>query len=292
MAFSPSSIFSALVGAGVPSADARTLTAVSGAESGFGANNYGDYNAAGDPTSFGVFQIHAPAWPGLGGSSLATADLSTQAQAAATVYNQQGLTAWSTYNSGAYQSYLPQVDASGQNVAPQGGSGGDGSGLTSLGPANTTDAAAGSTAFGYPAYGVAGTGGSTMGYPAAGVASGGLTNSGSVSGGGGPIAVTTPGASYSSATGATDTTTSQIQQSGQQSDWTQYGAAAVASIGTAISGAITGAANTATTGVTSWLGSYLSNLTSGLFRGAGVMIGLVLIIVAAFFVYKGSERTA
>lgn len=121
--YSPSDIYQALLNVGIPSLDAATLTQISGAESRYGASPIGALNRNGT-TDYGVFQINSGAWPQLSPSSLVDAPLATQAQAAATVYKQQGLTAWSTYNSGAYQNYpsgvtpsdtSPATDASNQS---------------------------------------------------------------------------------------------------------------------------------------------------------------------------------
>jgi Lysozyme like domain len=97
-------MYSALVRAGVPSNDAGTLTQISGAESGYGANVISGANTNGT-IDYGVFQINSGAWPQYGGSAVLNMSLDDQAAAAANIYNQQGLTAWSTYNSGAYQGY-------------------------------------------------------------------------------------------------------------------------------------------------------------------------------------------
>ncbi len=104
MAYSPNQIFAALTAQGIPAADAATLTQISGAESGFGAKTVSSVNSNGS-IDYGVFQINNAAHPALGGSALATAPLDQQAAAAAQVYNAQGLGAWSTYTSGAYQNF-------------------------------------------------------------------------------------------------------------------------------------------------------------------------------------------
>jgi hypothetical protein len=104
VAYSPSQVYAALVRAGVPSGDAGTMTQISGAESGYGANVVSGMNKNGT-VDYGVFQINNGAWPQFGGSKVATMSLDDQAAAAAVVYNKQGLGAWSTYNSGAYKGY-------------------------------------------------------------------------------------------------------------------------------------------------------------------------------------------
>lgn len=102
---SPGDIYAALIKQGVPADDAARLTAISGAESGYGANQISGTNRNGT-TDYGVFQVNSGAWPQLNPSSLPNASLDTQAAAAAEVYRKQGLTAWATYNSGAYQKYM------------------------------------------------------------------------------------------------------------------------------------------------------------------------------------------
>lgn len=102
---SPGDIYAALIKQGVPADDAARLTAISGAESGYGANQVSGVNRNGT-TDYGVFQVNSGAWPQLNPSSLPGASLDAQAAAAAEVYRKQGLTAWSTYNSGAYQKYM------------------------------------------------------------------------------------------------------------------------------------------------------------------------------------------
>lgn len=103
---------------------AEILTAIAGAESNYQQNNWGDRTLS-RYGSVGWFQIftgaHSPSEVlGTGGSS--TADWSqTEAQqlvdpvantdAAVKVWKEQGFSAWSTYNSGAYKKYLPQAVA-------------------------------------------------------------------------------------------------------------------------------------------------------------------------------------
>lgn len=141
-AYSPSQIYTALIGQGIPSSDARTLTAISGAESGYGANQIGSVNRNGT-IDYGVFQVNSGAWPQLNPSGLPYADLNTQAAAAATVYRQQGLGAWSTFNNGSYQKYL--TDANNATVTTGGQP-------ISTGPAGADPTGGGGTATGQPAY--------------------------------------------------------------------------------------------------------------------------------------------
>lgn len=119
MSYSPSDIYQALINAGIPSSDAGTLTQISGAESGYGASQIGAANRNGT-TDYGLFQVNSGAWPQLNPSSLVDAPLATQASAAATVYKQQGLGAWSTYNSGAYQNFSTGQSSAGMSGAPSG----------------------------------------------------------------------------------------------------------------------------------------------------------------------------
>jgi hypothetical protein len=112
MNYAPSEIHSALISAGVPPSVAPTLTAVSGAESGFGRSTLSPPNKDGS-RDHGVFQVNDKAWPQF--KNVAAQPLSTQAAIAAHIYNTQGLKAWSTYNNGAYKKYL------GANAAPTSG---------------------------------------------------------------------------------------------------------------------------------------------------------------------------
>jgi Lysozyme like domain len=108
MTYSPSQIFDSLIGQGATQQQATTLTAISGAESGFGASTTSPVNKNGT-TDFGVFQINSGAWPQYGGSQVNSLTLDQQSAAALHIYNTQGPTAWSTCNSGAYTKYLSQV---------------------------------------------------------------------------------------------------------------------------------------------------------------------------------------
>jgi hypothetical protein len=101
--YKPSEINTALVNAGVPPHVAPTLTAVSGAESGFGRSTISPPNKDGS-RDHGVFQVNDKAWPQF--KNVAAQPLQTQAAIAAHIYNTQGLKAWSTYNNGAYKKYL------------------------------------------------------------------------------------------------------------------------------------------------------------------------------------------
>jgi hypothetical protein len=106
-AYAPSQITSALINAGVPPTVAPTLTAISGAESRFGASPVSGVNKNGT-RDYGVFQVNEKAWPQFGGPAVAKQPLDQQAAIAAHIYNHQGLGAWATYNSGAYKKFLGQ----------------------------------------------------------------------------------------------------------------------------------------------------------------------------------------
>jgi hypothetical protein len=116
-AYSPSDIKGAIINAGVPPSAATTLTAITGAESGFGKHVVSGVNKDGS-RDYGVGQINSHAWPQFGGPAVASLPLQQQANIIAHVYNHQGLTAWSTYNNGAYKKYLGQVDSTDPTGAP------------------------------------------------------------------------------------------------------------------------------------------------------------------------------
>jgi len=103
--YSSSDIASALIRAGVPASVVPTLTAVSGAESRFGANPVSPPNKNGS-RDWGVFQINDAAHPQMGGAKVASLPLDQQAALAAQIYRSEGLNAWTTYKSGAYKSFL------------------------------------------------------------------------------------------------------------------------------------------------------------------------------------------
>lgn len=106
--YGPSDINTALIKAGAPPSVAPTLTAITGAESGFGKNQVSGVNKDGS-RDYGLGQINGKAWPGLNPPNLVHAPLDQQAAAIVHVYNHQGLTAWSTYKDGSYKKYLGQV---------------------------------------------------------------------------------------------------------------------------------------------------------------------------------------
>lgn len=81
-----------------------TMVAIAGAESGW------DNNAISPTNDFGIFQINRSAWPELFNSG-SWSDPKTNTSWAFHVWQQQGLTAWTTYFTGAYQQYVPQAQA-------------------------------------------------------------------------------------------------------------------------------------------------------------------------------------
>ena len=101
------------------------------------AESSGNPSAVGDLKitpggSVGLWQINLKAHPDL--STLALTDPQTNANAAYSVFKEQGWTAWSTYNSGAYLNHMPAASApvtvdtsdataySSEDTASQGGS--------------------------------------------------------------------------------------------------------------------------------------------------------------------------
>ena len=91
--------------AGFSGDDLNTAVAIALAESS------GNPNAAGDPTlggSYGLWQVNLKAHPEYTAQQLY--DPQTNANAAFTVYSvaQSSFTPWTTFNSGAYEAYLPQ----------------------------------------------------------------------------------------------------------------------------------------------------------------------------------------
>ena len=118
-AYAPSEIHTALVNAGVPPSVAPTLTAISGAESGLGKNTVIGVNKDGS-RDYGVFQVNNKAWPQFGGADVAKLPLDQQAKLAAEIYRKQGLSAWSTYNNGAYKSHLNGASPATSGAPPPG----------------------------------------------------------------------------------------------------------------------------------------------------------------------------
>lgn len=103
---------------GVRYSQAEIMTAIAHAESGWDPNNVGDQTLS-PYGSRGLWQIftgvHPPSEFGLGsggwsqGSLAQIANPQTNADAAMEIFHSQGYRAWSTYNSGAFEQYLPQA---------------------------------------------------------------------------------------------------------------------------------------------------------------------------------------
>jgi hypothetical protein len=113
---SPAAAYQALRAAGLPASVALILTAVGGAESGWNVNALNNDPATGD-YSVGVWQINyygdlmSSRTAAFGAPSALIGNLAAQAGAAAAIYHEQGLAAWTTYTSGAYAGYLTQAYA-------------------------------------------------------------------------------------------------------------------------------------------------------------------------------------
>lgn len=111
---SPAQAYAALITAGLSPAVALILTAVGGAESGWNAEALNNDPSTGD-YSVGVWQINyygslmASRTAEFGSPSQLLGNLQAQADAAAAIYHQQGLSAWTTYTRGTYQQYLGQA---------------------------------------------------------------------------------------------------------------------------------------------------------------------------------------
>lgn len=107
-------IYSLAINAGFVDPDATTAAAVALAESGGDPQAYNPEVQAGTPAglgSVGLWQIYLKAHPEYQGVNLN--DPQTNANAAFAVYSQAGnsFQPWSTYKSGAYAKYLPEVQA-------------------------------------------------------------------------------------------------------------------------------------------------------------------------------------
>ena len=109
-AYSPSDIKNSFIRNGASPSDATTLTAITGAESGFGRSPVSPPNKDGS-RDYGVAQINSHAWPQFGGAAIANQPLDVQTKAALHIWNTQGPTAWTTYKNGAYKKYTGQVDS-------------------------------------------------------------------------------------------------------------------------------------------------------------------------------------
>lgn len=121
--------------AGFSAAEAVTMTAIAGAESGFDPAAVGDVglqNATWGP-SIGLWQVRSiKAQSGTGGVRDATrlSDPAFNAKSAYSIYKGQGLSAWSTYSNGAYKGYVATAQGgavSGVQLPTSGTSGATGS---------------------------------------------------------------------------------------------------------------------------------------------------------------------
>jgi hypothetical protein len=108
-AYAPSfSVKDALVKAGATPQEATTLTAISGAESGFGKHPVSPPNKNGS-RDYGYFQINDAAHPQMGGAAVASMPLQDQAALALQIArSHEGFGAWTTYKNGAYKAHLGQ----------------------------------------------------------------------------------------------------------------------------------------------------------------------------------------
>lgn len=123
------------INAGGTPAMAPIMAAIAEAES------RGNPNATGGVGEKGLWQINPNAW-----GSLATYDPAGNAAAAVHVLAVQGLTAWSTYTSGAYRAFLSNSTTPNTNVSsPAGGTGGAGTGTATLAAQNTRCLVGGNT---------------------------------------------------------------------------------------------------------------------------------------------------
>jgi hypothetical protein len=116
---SPAQAYQALRGAGLGTGTAVILTAVGGAESGWNVLAVNDNAATGD-YSIGVWQVNyygsllQSRTAQFGPPSGLIGNLPAQAAAAAAIYQEQGLAAWTTYSSGAFTGYLLQAQSAAQ----------------------------------------------------------------------------------------------------------------------------------------------------------------------------------
>jgi hypothetical protein len=105
---SASQLKSLAANAGFSGSDLDTAAAIALAESSGNPNAYGDPSAGG---SYGLWQINAKYHPEFGPDFTTLYDPQTNANAAYQVYKTAGysFTPWSTFNSGAFISYLSSV---------------------------------------------------------------------------------------------------------------------------------------------------------------------------------------
>jgi hypothetical protein len=110
---SAAQITAVAAGAGFTGPDLQTAVAIALAESGGNPSIIGDSG-----NSYGLWQINIPAHPNYSGPAL----LNPQANAAAAyaIYSTAGdsFQPWSTYNSGAYQAFMPAVPPAPPSSSP------------------------------------------------------------------------------------------------------------------------------------------------------------------------------
>jgi len=109
----PGDIAALAANAGFTGSDVGVAAAIALAESGGNPSAYNPESQAGTPQgqgSFGLWQIYLKAHPEFSGWNLL--DPQTNANAAFQVYQQQGFSAWSTFNSGKYTAFLAQAASS------------------------------------------------------------------------------------------------------------------------------------------------------------------------------------
>lgn len=141
MSLSPAAVYALARGAGFDPAQASVMVAIAGAESGWNPEAIGDVNLESTTwgPSVGLWQIRSlHAQTGTGGPRDASRlkDPAFNAAAARSIFRDQGLSAWSTYSSGAYRRYLGATSAAaavdpGGTVKAGGSSSGSGASVAS-----------------------------------------------------------------------------------------------------------------------------------------------------------------
>jgi len=125
----PAQVYQYARGGGFSPADAVTMTAIAGAESGY---NPQAHNPTPPDDSYGLWQINMLGAMGpqrraqLGiTSNAALYDPATNARAAYMIFRGQGLRAWSTYTNGSYRANLPSAQSAAKgspgSIAPSAG---------------------------------------------------------------------------------------------------------------------------------------------------------------------------
>jgi hypothetical protein len=88
-----------------------TITAIALAESGGDPQAHGDRTLGSGTGSFGLWQIYSDAHPEFGPDFTQLYDPQTNANAAFSVFRQQGFSAWSTFKGGQYLTFLADTTA-------------------------------------------------------------------------------------------------------------------------------------------------------------------------------------